>query len=682
MDRNQIFGLALIFVMLTVYFQFFGPEPKKQKNQKNPKDSVQTTKKKNTQKQASTKAKPKTPADYGQFKKATQGTAKEITLENKNIRVYINTKGGIVNKVELKKYKSYDKKPVFLMDGKNSKIDLTITTSDNKQVNLADLYFTTKAAAKVVVNQKAQTINFKLELAKGQFVEQVYTLKPDGFELDYDLKFTGLDNLVKPNSNVTFNWPNDLKRFETNVKQSRDKAKINFYRSKGDFDYLSEMKSEYQQERVKEPVYWATFNQKFFTTGIIAKNKNFSNAIFSTEVKDPKSTTIEKHAEMNLLVSSQDVMKGKGQFSFYFGPNQYYTLKAVNADSFSDNVYLGYPVVNWFAKYLVIPIFAFLEGFITNYGLIILLVSLIIKGMLSPLTYRSYKSMAKMKVINQYIQPEMDKFKEKYRADNKGKEPDMQATSMHQQELYKEIGQSPFAAVQGCLPMLLQMPILFAMFMFFPSSIELRQESFLWANDLSAYDDVIKFSFSIPFLGNHISLFTLLMTVSQFLITKYGSQNSQNMEGPNGAMMKYMMYGMPIIFFFVLNSYPSGLSFYYLVSNLITLGQQLIIKRFFVDEEKIKAKIEKMKEERKYKDKATKKKSGFRARLEDRFKEAQEKNKQMMEERAAAKNGKNNNGKSKNGNNRRDKNGKDKGGGQAQMGNRSTRRNQAKDKKR
>ncbi|HAS40708.1 MAG TPA: membrane protein insertase YidC [Microscillaceae bacterium] len=677
MDRNQIIGLGLIFVMLTVYFQFFSPDPKKKPNNKNPKDTVQVAKK-NQQKKAPTKAQTKTPADYGQFKKAAQGTAKEITLENKNIRVFINTKGGIVQKVQLKNYKTFDKKPLYLMDGKNSKIDLTFTTSDNKQINLADLYFTTQAAPKVVVNQKAQTVSFKLALADNQYIEQVYTLKPDGFELGYDLKFKGLDNLIKQKSNVTLNWPNDLKRLEFDLEQSRDKAKINYYLSKGDYNDLSAMKDEYQQKRINEKLYWATFNQKFFTTGIIAKNKNFSQAIFSTEVKDPKSTTIEKHAEINLLVNSQDIIAGKGQFNYYFGPNQYYVLKDVGVEGFSDNVYLGYPVVNWFAKYLVVPIFAFLEGFIGNYGLIILALVLVVKGMLSPLTYRSYKSMAKMKVINKYLQPRMEAFKEKYRKENGGKEPDMQATSMHQQELYQKIGQSPFAAVQGCLPMLLQMPILFAMFMFFPSSIELRQQSFLWANDLSVYDDLITFSFNLPFLGNHISLFTLLMSVSQIGITLTSNQNSSAMSGPNGNMMKYMMYAMPVIFFFVLNSYPSGLSFYYLVSNLITLVQQFIIKKYFVDEDKIEAKIRKFEEEQKYKDKATKKKSGFRARLEDKLKEAQEKAREVQEERekTGGKNGKSN------GRNNRTSNIKNKDDGKnAPTGNRNSRRSQAKNRK-
>jgi YidC/Oxa1 family membrane protein insertase len=633
MDRNQVIGLALIFVMLTVYFQFFGPDPKKDQNPKNGKDTTQTSQKKpktpKKQPVGTTK-----PADYGKFKKASQGTAKEITLENKNIKVSFNTKGGRVDKVLLKNYQTYDKKPLYLMDGKNSKLDLTVETTDSKQINLADLFFSTNAAAKVEVKDKAQSVSFKLELAPNQYIEQVYSLKPDGFELGYDLKFVGLENTLRKQSNVAFHWVNNMKRLEFDLEQSRQKAKINYYLSKGDFEEISGIKADYQQKRVKENLHWATFNQKFFTTGLIAKNKNFNAAILATEVKDPKSTTIEKHGQIDLLIGNSDVMAGKGQFSFYFGPNQYYLLKKVDAESFSDNVYLGYPVVNWFAKYLVVPLFAFLEGFVSNYGVIILLLSLIIKSMLFPLTYRSYKSMAKMKVINKYLQPRMDAFKEKFRKENDGKEPTMQDTSMHQQELYKKIGQSPFAAVQGCLPMLLQMPILFAMFMFFPSSIELRQQPFLWASDLSVYDHVITFSFNLPFLGNHISIFTLLMSISSIGITMSSNQNSATAGGPNAGMMKVMMYMMPVIFFFVLNSYPSGLSFYYLVQNLITLGQQYVIKRYFVDEEKIEEKIRKFEQEQKYKDKATKKKSPFQVRLQ----EAQEKARQAQQERAERKN--------------------------------------------
>ena len=458
MDRNQVIGLALIFVMLTVYFQFFGPDPKKNPAQKGKKDTVQTSQKnpKTPKKQPTGKTQTQTkPADYGKFKKASQGSEKEITFENKNIRVYFNTKGGGVKKVQLKNYKTYDQKPLFLMDGKNSNIDLTVETTDNKQINLSNLFFTTNTTANVVVKDKKQSISFKLELAPNQYIEQVYSLKADGFELDYDLKFVGLENTIRRQSNVAFHWPNDIKRLEFDLEQNRPKTKINYYLTKGDFEELSGLKNEYQQKRIKEPLHWATFNQKFFTTGIIAKNKNFNAGIFSSELKDLKNTTIVKHADIDLMVGSDDVIAGKGQFSFYFGPNQYYILKDVKADGFSDNVYLGYPVVNWFAKYLVVPLFAFLEGFVSNYGLIILLLSLIIKSMLFPLTYRSYKSMAKMKVINKYLQPRMEAFKEKYRKENGGKEPEMQATSMHQQELYKKIGQSPFAAVQGCLPMLL-----------------------------------------------------------------------------------------------------------------------------------------------------------------------------------------------------------------------------------
>lgn len=288
---------------------------------------------------------------------------------------------------------------------------------------------------------------------------------------------------------------------------------------------------------------------------------------------------------------------GQASNSYYFGPNNYKILKKVTPD-FEKNVDMGYFFVSWVNKYIIVNLFHYLEKIISNYGVIIILIVFIIKLFLFPLTYKSYIGMAKMRVIK----PEIDELKEKYPDD-----PTKQ--QQEQMKLFSQLGVSP---ISGCLPMILQMPFLFAMFFFFPNSIELRQESFLWAHDLSTYDSIINLPFTIPFYGSHVSLFTLLMTVSQIVYTRFNNQLTAA-QGP----MKNLGYIMPVTFMFVLNSYPAALSFYYFVSNMVTFGQQAIIKRF-VDDDKIREKIEKNKKKN-----ANKKKSKFQQRLEDAMKAAE-----------------------------------------------------------
>jgi YidC/Oxa1 family membrane protein insertase len=294
----------------------------------------------------------------------------------------------------------------------------------------------------------------------------------------------------------------------------------------------------------------------------------------------------------------QDLQDGNGDFTFFFGPNNYQILKKI-APGFSNNVYLGWGIFSWFNKFLIIPIFNFLENYIANYGIIIMILVLIIKIMLSPLSYKSYVSMAKTKVLK----PELDIIREKH-------EGDMQKIQAEQMQLYQKVGINPLS---GCIPMLLQLPILLAMFNFFPNSIELRQESFLWADDLSTYDSIMNLPFHIPAYGSHVSLFTLLMTASTILYTWSNSQMT-TIQGP----MKTIQYVMPIMFLFFLNSYSSGLTFYYFVSNIVTFGQQAIIRKF-VDEDKIRAVLEENKKRN-----VNKKKSKFQQRLEEAMKTSEE----------------------------------------------------------
>lgn len=362
---------------------------------------------------------------------------------------------------------------------------------------------------------------------------------------------------------------------------------MNFYTSDETYDYLSTGEGD-DSEQVGEPIKWVAFKQRFFTSGIIAKEQ-FNNGNLAQETPIDSSYVKNMSATLQLPIN--------GEVSYYFGPNNYKVLKNVTPE-FDKNVDMGYIFVSWVNKYIIVNLFHWLENFFNNYGVIIILIVFIIKLFLLPLTYKSYIGMAKMRVIK----PEIDELKEKYGEDQ---------TKMQQEQmkLFSQLGVSP---ISGCLPMVLQMPFLLAMFFFFPNSIELRQESFLWAHDLSTYDSIVNLPFTIPFYGSHVSLFTLLMTVSQIAYTHFNNQLT-TAQGP----MKNIGYVMPVVFMFVLNSFPAALSFYYFVSNMVTFGQQYLIKQF-VDDDKIRAKVE----ESKLKN-ANKKKSKFQMKIEQAMKAAE-----------------------------------------------------------
>ena len=391
-----------------------------------------------------------------------------------------------------------------------------------------------------------------------------------------------------------------MKRFEQNLDDARNKSTVRYYTLAEDYDELKEMSTDPQSETLNEGIKWVAFSQKFFNAGIISKN-GFSNGQFNTV--PGTDTTVVKDASISLSIPLEQAYAGVNM-KYYFGPNSYKILKKVTPE-YEKNIYMGYAAVSWVNKYIIVNLFGWLEGSIVSYGLIIFIIVIIVKGVLFPLTRKSYLSMAKMKVLK----PELDELKEKYH-------DDPQKMQQEQMALYRQFGANPF---QGCLPMVLQMPILFAMFFFFPNSIELRQQSFLWAHDLSTYDVLINLPFTIPFYGAHVSGFTLLMTISTILYTWSNNQVS-SVQG----QMKNIGYFMPIIFMFVLNSYSSGLSFYYFCSNIITFGQQALIRRF-VDDGKIREKLEENKEKN-----SNKKKSKFQTRLEEAMKASQEAQRQQQ----------------------------------------------------
>ncbi len=591
MDKNQATGLILFAAVILVYSLFFAsspeivpaeeslPQVESQVSAANQEPSFEVLPDSLVDAQRTAK--------YGILAPLTIGSQEDVVLENDKVSITLSTKGAIIKQVILKEYKSWDMKPLELLDENSSKMAFTLEASGGL-IDLSEFYFSPKFSEVDNNGIKTQVVTLSASSESGQII-QTFSLETGSYLVKKSLEIARLQNVFSGNV-VNFSWEDNIKSQEKDLNESRRQTKLNYYLASESYEDLG-VGNDPEQELVAEPVKWIGFSQRFFTAGIIADSV-FQNVSLAqtTPVAD---STLVRSMSASLSIPMEN---GKADVSFYFGPDKYKTLKTIT-DGFEKNVDMGYVFVSWVNKYIVVHLFSFLEKYFNNYGIIIILIVLIIKLALSPLTYKSYIGMAKMRVIK----PEIDELKEKY-----GEDP----TKMQQEQmkLFSQLGVSP---ISGCLPLLLQMPFLFAMFFFFPNAVELRQESFLWATDLSTYDEFIKLPFTIPFYGAHVSLFTLLMTVSQIGITYFNNQLT-TVTGP----MKSLGYIMPVMFMFVLNSYPAGLSFYYLVSNVVTFGQQAIIK-LFVDDTKIRAKVE----ESKIKN-VDKKKSKFQQKLEDAMKAA------------------------------------------------------------
>jgi YidC/Oxa1 family membrane protein insertase len=591
MDRNQATGLILFAAVILIYSIFFASGPELQPIEENSQAKVEQPAT-STPDSAQQTALPDSLVDaqrvskYGMLAPLTLGEEKEQILENDLVKITVSNKGGEVKEVLLKNYFSWKNEPLKIFEEGNSSMSLSADTRFGT-FDLSDFYFEPNLSTEEVEGVKTQVLTLKAGTESGQIIQKL-TLEEGSYVVKKSFEIQRFEGVFTGNE-LKIQWDDKIKSQEKDLAESRRKTQVNYYLSNGSYENLG-LSDDPEEAQVEEPVKWIGFSQRFFTSGIIA------DSVFQN-VKLTQTTPADSAFVRDMTASlSVPMLDGKTNFSYYFGPDQYKTLKAVT-DGFEENVDMGYFFVSWVNKYIVVHLFEFLEKYFDSYGIIIILIVLIIKLALSPLTYKSYIGMAKMRVIK----PEIDELKEKYGDD---------ATKMQQEQmkLFSQLGVSP---ISGCLPLLLQMPFLFAMFFFFPNAIELRQESFLWAKDLSTYDEFIKLPFTIPFYGAHVSLFTLLMTVSQIVYTHFNNQLT-TATGP----MKNLGYIMPVMFMFVLNSYPAGLSFYYFVSNVFTFGQQALIK-LFVDDATIRQKVE----ENKVKN-VNKKKSKFQQRLEDAMKAA------------------------------------------------------------
>ena len=528
------------------------------------------------------------------FGAASIGSEQFITIENKELRLKLTTKGGRIFSAELKNYKTFDKKPLVLFQGNDNKFGISFKAGD-KNINTNDLYFKPSTTALQVGEADSGSVTMRLSYSPTQYIDYVYSLKGTGYKLGLNIKSTGLDQVVG-NSNVyNLNWAANPHKQEKDLAQERQYSTVYYKNTDNDVDYLSETKDE-QKVIADKKMQWVAFKQHFFSNVLIAKEGiTKSDLAVAVDVTD---TSEVKEMKANLVLNRN--ADGVAPLEFYFGPNRYSTLKTQGYD-LQKLVNLGWGPLKYINQFAVLPLFNFLNNFNWNYGIIILILTIVLKLVLSPLTYKSYLSMAKMRVLK----PEMDEIKGKVGEDN---------PTLLQQEylkLYKKAGVNPLG---GCLPLLIQMPIVIAFFRFFPSLFELRGESFLWMHDLSTYDAVITFS-PLPFIGGHISLMCLLMTISTLIYTYFNNQIS----GATG-QMKYIGYITPIIFLATLNSYPAGLNYYYFLANMLTFLQQYLIK-FMVDDKKIHAQIQ---ENKKKPEDPKKKKTGFGAKLEEMMRQQQQ----------------------------------------------------------
>ncbi len=533
MDRNSAIGLTLIAVLLLLYFNFFAPEPPKEV------PPTITTEKTDSTSQVTAGREENTPLTTGTaLDSLLTGEEKSTKIETGDLIVTFSNRGGVIKEVELKKFKTYYKKPLLLAGPSFNSFKLN-ATYEGKDIDLYSLFYTVESRQSQAIDPDTKQavdstiVSFTTSLADGKSLKHIYTIPANGYQIKYSIQSSGLGQSLN-SDNLIFVWNDRIPVQEKDVNDIRIKTTINYYTVTDGFDGMSESSLDNETETLAGAVKWASIKQKFFTSAIIAKN-SFSGGEVNTSA-NTADTTVVKNARIKLFIPKADLIANKANFEFFFGPNDYQVLTNM-PDKFSKNLDLGWPPVSWVNKFVIIPIFNFLQSFIGNYGVIIMILVIIIKLILTPLSYSSYLGMAKMRLLK----PELDAIKEK-NGDNATQ------AQQDQMKLYSQAGVNPFS---GCIPLLLQMPILFAMFYFFPVSIELRQQPFLWAPDLSTYDSILTLPFTVPFgYGNHVSLFVLLMTAST-LVSTWQNNQMTSVTGP----MKSMGYIMPVIFMFVLNSF-------------------------------------------------------------------------------------------------------------------------------
>jgi YidC/Oxa1 family membrane protein insertase len=613
MDKNTITGFVLL-ALLTVGYVFYSSQ--QQTKLENGKPVIETTSKESSldtiqSKVDSSEIKENLLVEsLGNYASFAKGESKLIQLETDKAIYSFDTKGGVLKSVELKDYKTFDKKPLVLFKGNENEINFSFVNNDNKVLHTKDLYFTTVTTSSKISGTQTEKIDFVLDFGNGSKYIHSYSFVGDQYLLNFDIYTENASGFISPlTSSIDVDWSQEMPSLESNIKEERMYSNL-YYRTTE--NYVEELSSRKEDEQTTEQgVQWVSFKQKFFNNTLISTKVPFQKAAKLKIKPDLENVDFVKDAQADLKLP---ITKGKDfhhQLQWYFGPNKYSDLKKLKI-GLDEIIPLGWAIFGWVNKFLIIPVFNVLGKFISNYGIIILILTVLLKLVLAPLNRKQLLSTSKMQILK----PEIEELKKKYPNDK-------QMVGAKQMELFRSAGVNPMG---GCLPMLLQMPILFAMYRFFPNSIELRQEPFLWATDLSHYDSIMHLPFTIPLYGDHVSLFTLLMAITSFGYTRMTMSQQQMSVGNDDMMatqMKIMQYVTPFMFLFMFNSFSAALSYYYFLFNLLSIIQTYVLKKFFINEDALRAEIE-------FNKKQPKKKSSWQNRMDqmmDQQKAVQEKRK-------------------------------------------------------
>lgn len=577
MDRNTIIGFGLLAVLFFAYFYYTSKGQHELEKQKiHIQDSLNKLKPKidtsiHALKVTDTSLSKKESALSG-IKQDSTGKEQLVTVENKVLKITFSNKGGQPKTVELKDFKKFNKTPLILQDGDFNNITYPINVGNNQTAQTSELLFTPSPVEKTADGN--EIISFSLQTENGATIEHQYILKPDDYMINFNVKFTGANNLITQNI-LNLTWQTKAEKQEKDMSWEVQQSHVSFVENgEYDFEHLVEGKSD--DKKFTQPVDWVALNQQFFASAIVAKNKFTSGQVSWESPKDTSLHIIGKataHLQLDVPAGGNAVIP----FQVFYGPSDYKILK-----SYGNQMYNMVPLgsgIFAFVKYVnrgfIMPIFNFLTSRIASLGLVIALLTIIIRLLISPLTYQSYLSGAKMKLLK----PEIEALKAKFGDDK-------QAFGMEQMKLFRSAGVNPLG---GCIPALLQIPIFFALYNFFNSNITLRGQSFWWASDLSTYDSIYNLPFNIPFYGDHISLFTITAAITSMLISLYGMSSMQDNSNP---VMKYLPFIFPVVLIGVFNKMPAALTWYYTVSNVITLLIQFVIQKYIIDHEKILAKLQ------------------------------------------------------------------------------------------
>ena len=608
MDKNTVIGFVLIFALLGGYMWYNQPTKEQLAAQKRQQDSIAIASKfeqehfkepsniaDSTDKKITNDSLKK--ALTGSFVSSQSNTEIVKTLENDVVKVTLSSKGGRIISIELKNYKTFDGKPLLLATEKTFSQGIEFYTKQNMLLNTNDFEFND-------IEGNNNSISFTAKSDSGGFIKQAYTLKHGSYMVDYDITLQGMDKIIPANNSVLgLSCKAELIKQEQNRDNENLSTTVYYHYATDDYDKLDENKSE--EVKPATSIKWFSFKQRFFNISLLNKEE-FSDVKFSQKKSDSlgKLKSMTAYVMMPFNHTNQQTY----HLQWYIGPNKYNELKSLNI-GLEKIITLGGGIFKWVKylnQYVIIPIFNFFDGYHIRYGYIILILVLIFRLILFPLNFKTFSSAAKMRIIK----PEIDELRAKYK-------DDQAKFGQEQMKLYRRAGVSPLG---GCLPQLMQIPIFVSMYYFYPSSIELRQQAWLWSPDLSNFDSILNLGFSIPGYGSHISLFTLLMTATTY-VTMYLNRNQMNMNSdPNMKAMQWIQYVFPIMLLGVFNNSPAALSYYYLLQNLTAIAQQFIIQKFVIDEKKLHLQIEENK-------KRPEKKSGWQQRLDEAYKMREQQNK-------------------------------------------------------